>query len=474
MPIEVVAMARTPLLWLIWTALTLPAGLFVLTVIVYGGNRSFLLIGRTSDGHHQIELACDACHVSAFGGAELLQNACVNCHGAALKAENDSHPKSKFTDPRNADRTEILDARYCVTCHQEHRPGITRAMGVTMPTDYCFYCHQDIAEDRPSHAGLAFTTCATAGCHKFHDNRALYADFLVKHVDEPDQLPVQLLALADWLKQKEARGRSGKPLAASTADAPPAYARAEVVAAWASDIHARSGVNCSGCHTAKTEPARWIEAPGIAVCKDCHADQARTFTEGRHGMRLREGLFASNDGPFGLFRKTALAPMTPAEARLPMKHDARHTALGCNTCHSAHDDDTAKARVTACTGCHDDQHTQAYFASPHYDLFKKEMAGDAPRGSGVSCATCHMPVTETRDADGVRTFFATHNQNDTLRPNEKMVRGVCGFCHGLQYTLDALADRPLVQRNFKGHPAVHVDSIAWARRRVQERGAARQ
>ena len=38
--------------------------------------------------------------------------------------------------------------RYCVTCHREHRPGITRAMGVTMPDDYCFHCHQDIAKDR--------------------------------------------------------------------------------------------------------------------------------------------------------------------------------------------------------------------------------------------------------------------------------------------------------------------------------------
>ncbi len=147
-------MSRTAMLWLIWIGLTVPVGAFVLTLIIYGGNRSFLLIGKTTNGHHQIELACDACHTSPFGGAEVLQDACVNCHGAELKAANDSHPKSKFTDPRNADRVEILDARYCVTCHQEHRPGITQALGVTMPTDYCYLCHHDIADDRPSHLGL--------------------------------------------------------------------------------------------------------------------------------------------------------------------------------------------------------------------------------------------------------------------------------------------------------------------------------
>ncbi len=125
------------MLWLLWLSLSVSAALVALTIIVYGGNRAISLIGRTTSGHHQIELACDACHTSVFGGAEVLQNACVKCHGAELKAANDAHPQSKFTDPRNADRTAVLDARYCVTCHQEHRPGITRAMGVTMPDDYC-------------------------------------------------------------------------------------------------------------------------------------------------------------------------------------------------------------------------------------------------------------------------------------------------------------------------------------------------
>jgi hypothetical protein len=191
-------------------------------------------------------------------------------------------------------------------------------------------------------------------------------------------------------------------------------------------------------------------------------------------MRLREDLFATRDGPFGLFKASKLAPMSPKDARLPMKADAADKTLGCNTCHTAHKYNLAGAQVTACAGCHDDAHTKAYFSSPHYDLFKKETAGQIPRGSGVSCATCHMPVVERRDEYGQKMIFVTHNQNDNLRPNEKMVRGVCADCHGHQFTLDALADRALITRNFKGMPGVHIESIEWAKRRVKERSETRK
>jgi Cytochrome c3 len=463
------------MLWVLWLSLTVPAGLYVLAVIVYAGDRSFLLIGRTTSGHHQIELACDACHARVFGDADVLQDACVRCHGAELKAANDSHPKSKFTDPRNADRTAVLDAAYCVTCHQEHRSGITHAMGVTLPKDYCFLCHYDIADDRPSHKGLAFTTCASAGCHRFHDNRALYQDFLIKHAGEPSQFEAQRVALIEWLKEKEGAITVARPLLAGDADAPAGHrAGAKIASDWAGDRHAQAGVNCSGCHTTQEEAGRWIDAPNRAQCKSCHASQATTFTEGKHGMRLREGLFVSRDGPFGLFKQASLPPMTPAQARLPMKADAHGKLLGCNTCHSAHKYDRAAAAVEACIGCHDDAHTKAYFVSPHYDLFKKEKTGQLPPGSGVSCATCHMPATMTRDDDGSKAIFITHNQNDNLRPNEKMVRSVCGQCHGLQFTLDALADPALVTSNFKGLPTVHVESIEWAQRRAKERGGAKK
>ena len=154
-----------------------------LTYQLYSDDKSIFLPGNMTDGHYQIELACSSCHTDAFGGGEVLQDACINCHGEELKIADDSHPKSKFTDPRNADRVAELDARACVTCHSEHNQEITHAMGVTLPDDFCVRCHLDISDDRPSHAGMEFNTCANAGCHNFHDNRGLYEDFLAKHLD---------------------------------------------------------------------------------------------------------------------------------------------------------------------------------------------------------------------------------------------------------------------------------------------------
>ena len=96
----------------------------------------------------------------------------------------------------------------------------------------------------------------------------------------------------------------------------------------------------------------------------------------------------------------------------------------------------------------------------------REAAGELPAGSGVTCATCHMPKLESEAEPGV--FRTLHNQNDNLRPNEKMIRTVCLDCHGLQFALDALADPALIDNNFQGQSKVSIDSIKMAIQRVKE------
>ena len=54
--------------------------------------------------------------------------------------------------------------------------------------------------------------------------------------------------------------------------------------------------------------------------------------------------------------------------------------------------------------------------------------------------------------------ITSHNQNDNLRPNEKMIRSVCLDCHGLQFSLDALTDTRLIEANFTGKPKIRVES----------------
>ena len=106
--------------------------------------------------------------------------------------------------------------------------------------------------------------------------------------------------------------------------------------------------------------------------------------------------------------------MSTAEARVALHPDVGNQDLTCASCHKPHEQDLQFAAVEACLSCHADDHSQSYKDSPHFDLWQAELAGDLLPGAGVTCATCHMPQTER---GGVVT--TNHNQNDTLRPNEK-------------------------------------------------------
>jgi hypothetical protein len=70
---------------------------------------------------------------------------------------------------------------------------------------------------------------------------------------------------------------------------------------------------------------------------------------------------------------------------------------------------------------------------------------------------------------GKDEIFVNHNQNDVLRPNEKMIRPVCLQCHSLDFSIDALADKALIENNFSGKPSVHIPSIDWALKRVEKK-----
>jgi hypothetical protein len=67
----------------------------------------------------------------------------------------------------------------------------------------------------------------------------------------------------------------------------------------------------------------------------------------------------------------------------------------------------------------------------------------------------------------VKRVLVQHNQNDNLRPNEKMLRPVCLNCHGLGFATNALADSKLVKGNFAGQPGVHIRSLDMVAKRVK-------
>ncbi len=81
------------IIWATWILVTLSIAGYYGYILLKADNKQALLIGETSHGHFQIELACSSCHTEAFGGPELIQEACVGCHGAELAEANDTHPK---------------------------------------------------------------------------------------------------------------------------------------------------------------------------------------------------------------------------------------------------------------------------------------------------------------------------------------------------------------------------------------------
>ena len=441
--------------FLLWLILTIVLGSWLSHILLRAEDKSALLPGETTHGHYQIELACTACHTdekreNIFTSSGVPNSACTNCHGEDLNNFSDSHPIRKFKNPENAIYLEHVDATSCVACHAEHNDKITFEMGVTVPPDYCAHCHQVTLDTLPSHQNLEFHTCATAGCHNYHDNIALAPSFLLKHYGEENNLTQQLVNEADALARWLSDGNEKRPpLTAAKADAPESQLKDKTITHdWQHTAHAQAGINCSDCHD-DPKTGVWIPQPDHTSCQSCHDLEVTDFLKGKHGMRLAHQLTA----------------MTPGEARQPMKASSAHRDLSCSSCHQPHRYDREFAAHKACLQCHDDAHSNSYQNSSHFRAWTEELSGAAPERSGVSCATCHLP-REIRDDHVV----VNHNQNANLTPNEKMLRNVCMDCHGLQFSMDALSDKALIDRNFVGQPTQSHPGIGWTVDAAVERG----
>ncbi len=432
--------------WLLWILITLGISGYFGYVMLAADDKQDLLIGDASHGHFQIELSCNACHTEAFGG-DVIQEACEGCHTEELKEAHDSHPRKKFTDPRNADRLKVMDARQCVTCHTEHQKEQTHPMGVTVPEDYCYHCHKDVGGERASHQGLAFDSCASAGCHNYHDNRALYEKFLVENSGGEWLKAIATLPAAN---QASRMSKVHQKVSNAMLESQKQAEHTDETAEWLVSAHGQAGVSCSGCHSQADET--WIEKPGVAQCQSCHKNEAKGFLAGKHGMRLAQSLSA----------------MTPSQSSLSFKADAGAETQGCTACHGAHSFNVQVAAVEACVACHDDEHSNNFSASPHGQLVEEATAGIRAWSETVTCATCHMPrmIHQNKGrGDDMAQVSVEHNQNANLRPNEKMIRPVCMQCHSLEFSIDALASPELIKSNFRGKPNTHVPSVDWARQR---------
>jgi predicted CXXCH cytochrome family protein len=434
-----------------WLVLLLSWFVLSLVILTYYGSPFFLqnsdktklLPGAMINGHYQIGKNCNACHTPFKG---VPQDTCLNCHAEELKAVNDSHSVSKFKDPRNAAKLSKINALECVTCHDDHKPEFVNKLGVTVEDRFCIYCHENISEDRPSHANFNFENCRQ--CHNYHDNKALYEDFVKKHLDEP-----KILKKTTYLEKNFSEVYpklfpfSNNTLTAEKHDGPKDSDQ-KFVQEWVNSSHAKSGVNCKNCHAPENQ--EWNIKPGVETCNKCHLLETKGFLESRHGMRLNQ---------------KNLSPMKPKLARLAMKKDSLEKELKCNSCHGAHKYKTNLAEVKACLECHADEHSVSYKNSKHMKLWNSKKKSN---GKGVSCAGCHFSRKEIKTG-GIKRILVNHNQNSTLRPNQKMVRPVCMNCHGLGFSLDALGDIKLVNNNFSESPENHIKIIEIVKKRINQK-----
>lgn len=418
------------LLWLGWFSVTLGGAIYFGLPFFTQAEQAHYLPAPVNPPHHQLQDNCQVCH-EPFKNTQR-QEACLNCHEKELEQVNDSHSISKFNDPRYHTKLQKLDASRCITCHAEHTESSDRH-GVTVAKDFCQQCHGEIQLDLRDHKNFKFDSCQQ--CHNYHDNTVLYKDFLKKHHHQADTDKQAALPTRNLLtRYQQPPNYTSQPLNLLQQDSPIEIPLdIKIAEEWENGAHAQAGINCTQCHqNQKTET--WIKKPSFSVCQQCHKHEYQGFIAGQHGIRLKHNMPA----------------LQIAEAQLPMQANAAKLTLSCSSCHQAHRFSTKHAAVEACLVCHADQHSLAYKKSPHYQLWEAERRGELKAGQGVSCASCHLPRLHNQGETWVE-----HNQNAHLYPNEKMLKTVCMTCHGAEFSLTALNNEAMVQKNFTGkvsHP----------------------
>ncbi|MGD1897641.1 MAG: cytochrome c3 family protein [Phormidesmis sp.] len=225
----------------------------------------------------------------------------------------------------------------------------------------------------------------------------------------------------------------------------------EITQQWQTGAHALNDVNCASCHQAE-ETKAFVASPNQESCQSCHESAVETFLLGKHGIRTLEGE----------------SPLTPAMARITMKHDAFDKQLSCNACHDVHTVNTMQASVESCLTCHNDNHSLNYENSKHA---QGVLSSSLPRpgAAQVTCATCHLPRTATKKTDGTVVVKVNHNNTYTLKPRNRMVGEVCMNCHGVEYSYNSIFDDELVEANFDRPPTLEHESFELMRAAEQRR-----
>ena len=197
---------------------------------------------------------------------------------------------------------------------------------------------------------------------------------------------------------------------------------------WVDSAHFSARVGCEGCHGRDHDAMFAIDGDvPMAVCAECHPDQAKGFGQSVHARAERD---ARDNARF-----LAAPPAIQRQGCLACHAIGQINTDGppgrCNDCHSSHRFSAEEAREPqACAGCHmgpDHPQIEAWEASKH------GIAWNSVRDDrrAPTCSSCHL--------GGL-------GGHETISQDRPAMITICRDCHSLSFARRQLADADEIKR----------------------------
>jgi hypothetical protein len=180
-----------------------------------------------------------------------------------------------------------------------------------------------------------------------------------------------------------------------------------IVKDWQLSKHFQEDIGCASCHGEGHSTDADVAKAGIptpATCAECHEDQVKQFTAGKHNfawaamkaMPTTHMLpMALTEGMKGCGGCHKLGAKSEAEIKALKEQGAGFGLASCDACHTRHLFSVKEAREPqACQTCHmgfDHPQWEMYSASKHgVRHLLKQIGALPPDAAAPTCQTCHM------------------------------------------------------------------------------------
>ena len=181
------------------------------------------------------------------------------------------------------------------------------------------------------------------------------------------------------------------------------------VADYMASKHAETGViSCKTCHGDKhksAEDSNLAQLPDEQVCAECHEQQFRQFSDGKHnfGWTSLNALPAAHMAPDELVEGGRgcggchnMGIKTEEQKKALREKGYRYQTNSCDECHTRHTFAKKEAQnPRACQQCHmgyDHPQWEMWSSSKHGARYFAKLEGSLPEGAvAPTCQHCHMP-----------------------------------------------------------------------------------